>query len=159
VNDKVRQFVSFQLEGNLYGLDIRIVKEVNLNTSICPVPRSSRQIRGLVNIRGQVVLVVDIAVVFGRPPRPITNTSQVVILKTIQELKRIQDLDVRLLPEKHCDKPIGFLVDKIGDVITLEESQIGGPPPHLKECNARFVEGVAHVDERPLVILVAAEML
>lgn len=159
VDSCIREFVSFELEGELYALDIRAVKEVNPNCRIAPVPRSPDNIRGLVNIRGQVVLVLDIAVTFGRDARPITRDSQIVILKTSQELKRIRGLSEAVAAERFSDKPIGFLVDRIGDVITVDAARIEDAPPHLAKCNARFVSGVVYMDDRLLIALDPAEML
>ncbi len=159
MNSGTRQYVSFELDGRLFGLDIRIVKEVNRNTQITSVPRSPEHIRGLVNIRGQVVLVIDVAVVLGQPPRPITELSQVVILKTAQEIQTNRNLDGIVSAALFSDKPVGFLVDRVGDVVTVERGELSPPPPHLEEANARFVEGVLRLEGQLLVVLSAAEML
>jgi len=159
LSNGTRQYVSFDLDGRLYGLDIRIVKEVNPNTVIALVPRSPEHIRGLVNIRGQVVLVIDVAVVFGKAARPVTDTSQIIIFKTAQEIRQVRNIDDSLALARFGDKPVGFLVDGIGDVVTVTESNIAPPPPHLTECNARYVEGVVQLEERLLVILNATNML
>jgi len=154
-----RQYVSFDVDGRRYGLDIRIVKEVNPNTNITAVPRSPSHIRGLLNVRGQVVMVIDIAVVFGRPPQRTTDDSHVIILKTPQEIQRVRNLPDNLAPEKFSDRPIGFLADRISDVVTTEESGLQEVPPHLAEANARYVEGVVGIDEGLMLVLAAAELL
>ena len=159
MSDSLLHYVSFELERRLYGFDIQIVKEVNPHTVITPVPRSAPHLRGLVNIRGQVILVIDIAVLLGHPSRPVTATSQVVILKTGPEIKRLRRAGKHLLSDRFGDKPVGFLVDRIGDVMTVAEDRLGAAPPHLTECDARYVQGVVHLEDRLLVILNAAEML
>lgn len=156
--DGTRQYVSFELDRGLYGFDIQTVKEVNPSTDITFVPRSPQHIRGLVNIRGQVVLVIDIAVLLGRELRPITASSQVVILKTAQEIRRVRALAKELSPERFPDKPVGFLVDRIGDVITVDAGRLETPPPHLGDGEARYVQGVVHLEDRLLVVLNAVEM-
>ena len=155
MTDGLLKYVSFELDRHLYGFDIQIVKEVNPSTQITPVPRSAPHIRGLVNIRGQVVLVIDIAVLFGHGSRPISASSQIVILKTGAEIKRLRLAGPHLRSEQYGDKPVGFLVDRIGDVIQVEAAT----PPHLAEGDARYVRGVVHLDNRLLVVLNAAEML
>lgn len=159
MSNEVRQYVTFQLDGGLYGFDIQAVKEVNPSTQITFVPRSAQHIRGLINIRGQVVLVVDIAVLLGRAPRPITGQSQVVILKTAQEIRRVRSLAKDLAPARFPDKPVGFLVDRIGDVLTVEAGGLLAPPPHLNDWEAKFVQGVIQLPDRLLVVLNAVEML
>ena len=154
-----QQYVSFELDGSLYGLDIRIVKEVHPNTRIAPVPRSADHICGLVNIRGQVVLVIDIAVVFGRPSRPVTDESQVIIMKTAAEIRRIRDCTEVTDPDRFGDKPVGFICDRIGDVVRINRPHMEAAPPHLAEENARYIEGVVGLGQRTLVVLNAVEML
>jgi purine-binding chemotaxis protein CheW len=156
---KELQFVSFYIADRIYGLDIQIVKEVNTNVSIAKVPLSSKTIRGLVNIRGQIVLVMDIAVVFGSTPRPITETSQLVILKTAQEIRNISNFSIEIDIQKFGDKPTGFLVDTIGDVMTISESIIEPTPPHLADINAPYIKSVANLGKDLLIILNAEEML
>lgn len=153
------QFVSFFLDGQLYGLDIRLIKEVNPNTEITPVPRTPRSVRGLVNVRGQVVLVIDIAAVFGRPSRPITPDSQVVILKTAHELAGLREPGDELDAERLGERPVGFLIDGVGDVVTIPIDEVKPPPLHLDDGRSRYYAGVVRVDERLLVILNAGELL
>ena len=157
--DETRQYLSFYLESHLYGIDIRLVKEVNPTTKITPVPRSKGHVRGLVNIRGQVILVMDIAVMFGREPRPITGDSQIVVLKTAQEIKQIRDFGALFDVDRFNDKPVGFLVDQIGDVITVDATEVKPAPPHLAEANAGYVEGVVRQEDRLLIPVNVAEMV
>ena len=156
---RTSQFVSFKLEGKLYGLDIRVVTEIHPNVAIVPVPLAPPHIRGLVNIRGQVVLVMDIAVIFGRSPRPVTGKSQIVILKTSSEIRKVRGLPDEFEPESFGNKAIGFLVDRIGDVVTVSDRQMRAVPPQIEANNARFIRGVANPDGAFQVILDAAELI
>ncbi len=159
MKDVTAQFVSFEVDGRLFGLDIRIVKEVNPNTAITPVPRSARHLRGLVNIRGQVVLVIDIAVIFGKPERPTAPSSQVIILKTAQEVLHSRHRDSRIDPTRYQDKAVGFLVDRIGDVVSVETGAFCPAPPHLAASIAPFVSGVVRLVDGLLVVLDPVELL
>jgi purine-binding chemotaxis protein CheW len=153
------QFVSFWLDRGLYGLAIQVVKEVNPTTAISPVPLSNPSIRGVVNIRGQIVLVMDIAVIFGRTPRPIRAESQLVILKTTPELGLIRNLKAGIDTGKFGDKPIAFLADSVGEVVTVDEQGIEAPPQHLSAVNEHFVQGVVRCGEDLLVVLDPAVLL
>ncbi|MHC4472673.1 MAG: chemotaxis protein CheW [Planctomycetota bacterium] len=153
------EFVSFWLEGQLYGLDIRVVKEIDPNVDIVPVPLAPSHVRGLVNIRGQVVLVMDIAKIFGGPPRPITEESQIIILKTAPEIRNLRALGAEVDIAPFGEKPIGFLVDRIGDVVRVPARALKPAPPHLSEENARFVMGVANPDEEFQIILNAGDLI
>ena len=153
------QFVSFYSEGRMYGLDIRMVKEINPNVNITAVPRSKNHIRGLVNIRGQVVLVMDIAMMFGRGERPFTEDSHIVILKTAPEISKVRNMKIDFDRKVLGDKPLAFLVDKIGDVISVYEDQVEAAPPHLDEIKSKYVYGVVRLEDQLLMILNAAQML
>jgi len=154
------QFISFYLDERMYGFDIKIVKEVNPNASIALVPLSSHTIRGLVNIRGQVILVMDIAVIFGAAPRPVTEQSRLVMLKTTQEMRNLSNAGSdEPDTQKFSDKTIGFLVDSIGDVVTISESIIEPAPPHLADRALPFIKGVANLDGEIMVILKAEALI
>lgn len=153
------QLVTFEVNGNLYGLDIRTVKEINPTVEITRVPRTSLHIRGLVNIRGEVVLVLDVAVILGGTPQSVGETSQVVILKTSEEIRKVRGLDDEVDPRPFGDKPVGFLVDRIGDVISVPAGQLEPTPPHVAEARARCYHGVVQLGGALLVMLDPCEML
>jgi purine-binding chemotaxis protein CheW len=155
----IRQFVTFRIDKDLFGFDIRVVKEVNPHTAIASVPLAPGEIRGLVNIRGQIVLVMDIAILFGRPPRSVTELSQLVIIKTRQEFSLMHESADLGDAGKWGDKPVAFLVDSIGDVLTFESSSIDRVPPHIPEQIARYIEGVRRVDGELLILLDAQKLM
>ncbi len=138
----MKQLVSFYLGEQLFGIDILLVREVNPDTNIIPVPRSRGEICGLVNIRGQVILVADLAVLLGMEARTISPESHVIILKTSQEFVRVRSRVDTIRAESLADKPIGFLVDRIGDVVKAQDNEIEPPPTHLDECRSKLFTGV-----------------
>jgi purine-binding chemotaxis protein CheW len=150
---RLQQYVSLYLDDSLYGLDIHVVKEVNPHTVITPVPLSESYCRGLVNIRGQIVLVIDIAVLFGRPARPVSGDSQLVIMKTGQEIRRIHTMAQSYNPEIFGEKPVAFLADRIGDVVQVNSADEEAVPAHLPEAHARFVQCVTRLDTVVLTVL------
>lgn len=152
------QLVTFELDGMLYGLDIRVVKEINPTVTITPVPRTPSYLRGLVNIRGEVVLVFDVANVLGRRPQSVAEESRIVILKTASELRAVKGLDW-IDDAPFGDKPMGLFVDKIGDVVSLTEDMVEDTPLHLGEQNAHYFDGVAKLDDTLVAILDAGALL
>jgi purine-binding chemotaxis protein CheW len=153
------QIVSFFIEDYLYGLDIRIVKEINPTTDVCLVPRTQPHIRGLVNIRGQVVLVLDVAIMFGREPRLITEDSQIVIFKNASEIQNVRNLESDTYWSLFGNKPIGILVDRIGDAFHISASELETTPRHIEKEKARFFSGVVNLEEELLMLLNAGEIL
>lgn len=153
-----QQFVSFRISEEWYCFDIRYIREVNQNTDIMPIPLSEEFIRGLVNIRGQVVLVLDINVLMKAPPCPITECTQIIILKTANEIAQITDIGA-LLTDYLDDKPVCFLADQIGDVLVATSGKIEPVPPHLPESKARFYSGVVQKDSILYSILTIPALL
>ncbi len=94
----MKQLVSFFLDDQLFGIDIQLAREVNPDINIIPVPLARKEICGLVNIRGQVILVVNLSALLGMPPRIPTSESHIIILKTTQEyIRQIQFTQVPII--------------------------------------------------------------
>jgi len=159
MSEKTSEFVTFYLDNQAYAIDIRLIREVNPHTRITPVPRSEPHVRGLVNIRGQIILVLDISVIFGRAEREVGTDSHILIIKTSQEISRIRDSDIHVNPALFGDKPVGFLIDSLGEVAKIPGNAMEPPPPHLDEVNARFFLGVTHRSDRLISILNLEELL
>ncbi|MBN2439997.1 MAG: chemotaxis protein CheW [Spirochaetales bacterium] len=156
----IKQFVSFYCDEKLYGMDIRIISDVSPNSAdIMPVPLSDPHIRGLVNIRGQVILVMDIAVILGNPERPITGKSHIVILKTTSALSRVTGLDKDIDIYAFGDKPVGFLIDMIGDVIEVQDTSIEKSTNYIEKENIDYINGVVKLADELLIIVNPLKML
>jgi purine-binding chemotaxis protein CheW len=147
------QFVSFYIGDSFYGLDIRFVKEVNTNVDITQVSLTSPHISGLVNIRGQIVLVIDSSVLFTGHVHALSPDSHLVILKTAQDFEQLESEDASVDLQKLSSKPIALLVDRIGDVITLPKNSIEKAPRHMDEDRAKYVQGIAKTDDFFLIAL------
>jgi len=154
-----RQFVSFLVNGRLFGFDIRMIKEITPTAPITPVPLKKRDVSGVVNIRGQVVVVLDISLSLGGKEQKITGDSQVIIMKNILELEAISDFTPTFDPEAIGIIPVGFLVDSVGEVVTADLDSIEDAPSHLIARYRHFVEGVVRQEAMPMVILDAGAIL
>lgn len=153
-----RQFVSFTVGNSLYGFDILMVKEITPALGITPVPLMPGDVRGIVNIRGQVVLVLDISAILEENPRPPQGENQIIVLKTSREIAMLSDFTFDFDPEALGGKPTGFLVDAIGEIITVESGRLEGAPSHLGKLHTPFIKGVVRLDE-PLIVLNAGKLI
>lgn len=148
-----KQFVTFYIGEKFYGIDIRFVKEINTNTNIMPVPLTSNSVKGLLNVRGQVVLVMDVPTILGDNSVSITDESSVIILKTIDELSH-SDIGIEGNKISHIDdKPIGIISDNIAEVITTDDGYIENAPSHLNKGHIDKYEGVIDMGQKMLIIL------
>lgn len=132
------QFVTFRLDRQLFGLDLLRVREVNQVLDITPVQHARPYIRGLVNLRGQTVVIFDLGVRLGLKPAVMTEESHAIVLK---------------------DERVGLLVDSIGDVVQAEESEIESSLAHRGEMEISFSKGVIKLKEDLLVVLSAEKII
>lgn len=141
------QYATFHLDGRLFGLEILTVREINRILDITPVPKAAAHICGLINLRGQIVTILDLAVRLGLPARGITDTTHNIILKTASEL------GLQGTGEITTTDQVGLLVDAIGDVIAADETTIEPPSANVSEQEGRCLRGILKTDAGLLILL------
>ncbi len=139
-------YATFHSRERLYGIDILSVREIIRAFDITDVPRSSAHVRGLINLRGQVVTIMDLAVRLGMDRPALTDRSHIVVLKPLATPGVPQD-------------PVGLLVDSIGDVIEADAAITETPPANVNEVEDRFLSGVVKTDAGLLVLLKLTDLL
>ncbi len=133
-----KQFVTFRINGDLLGMDVLRVREINRILDITPVPRAPVYVRGLVNLRGQTLTVFDLGIRLGLAPRAVTEESHNVVLK--QQL-------------------VGLLVDSIGNIVQCDELDIERCPANACGIEAKFIDGVVKLEDELLIILRSEKLL
>lgn len=133
-NDTIYQLVSFVVENEEFGVDILKVQEIIRTVEITRVPKSPSFVEGVINLRGKIVPVIDLRRRFGIE-------------------KRVHDGDTRIIVVELPDKVVGFLVDKVKEVIRVEKSVIEPPPELTMNINANYITGVAKLQDRLLILL------
>ena len=153
-----KQFVTFYLDDDLLGLDIRLVREVHQSTRLTPVTPAPDFVRGLLNLRGQIVTILDPGARLGIGQRYVTAATRYIVLKTYRELERTGFLETE---GEHAatDDRVGLLVDRIGDIVTVDDSQMRPPPTDAGRLDAPFLAGIVELDQALLVPLNMAKML
>ena len=147
-----RQITPFLLGETRIGIDILLVKEVYRHMSITPIPDSPRELKGLMNLRGRVVTVIDLNVCLNRPSTKNIETSRLLVLKTDEEIDKYKTTgfleDISL-----GDDLVGLLIDQMDDVVTIEDSDIFPAPPNLDEVEEILIEGVIKQEDQLIIIL------
>lgn len=133
-NDMIYQLVSFVVENEEFGVDILKVQEIIRTVEITRVPKSPPFVEGVINLRGKIVPVIDLRRRFGIE-------------------KKVHDGDTRIIVVELPDKVVGFLVDKVKEVIRVEKSVIEPPPELTMNINANYITGVAKLQDRLLILL------
>lgn len=132
--DVILQWVTFKLQEETYGINVMQVQEVLRYTEIAPVPGSPDYVLGIINLRGNVVTVIDTRSRFGLEPADVTDNSRIVIIEAEKQV-------------------IGILVDSVAEVVYLKASEIDTAPNVGTDESARFIQGVSN-REGELLILV-----
>ncbi len=132
--DEVLQWVTFQLENETYGINVMQVQEVLRYTEIAPVPGAPDYVLGIINLRGNVVTVIDTRSRFGLPSSEITENSRIVIIEAEAQV-------------------IGILVDSVAEVVYLRSSEIDTAPNVGTEESAKFIQGVSNRDGQLLILV------
>ena len=127
------QYVTFRLSGQLMGMDILLVREINQLMESTYVHRAPESIIGLINLRGQIVTIFDLA---KRLNMPVGDRSRAhnIILKSNTELLQIRSREKRedLIS---ADEMVGLRVDAIGDVMEIEDERIGPIPANIAQAD------------------------
>lgn len=152
------QYSTFRLGDRLFGLDLMMIREINRILDITPVPHAAAHIRGLINLRGQIVTILDLAVRLGLPSREINEDSHNIILKTNGELAAVHQSGHSQHLATSTDLA-GFLVDAIGDVVEADDTSIEPPSANVSEAEGRFLSGVIKTEAGLLVLLDMHEVL
>lgn len=137
--DPVLQWVTFRLENESYGINVMQVQEVLRYTEIAPVPGAPPYVLGIINLRGNVVTVIDTRSRFGLPNAETTDQTRIVIIEAENQV-------------------VGILVDAVAEVVYLRQSEIETTPNVGNEESAKFIQGVCHKNDE-LLILVDLEKL
>ena len=138
---QIRQYLTFQLAGEMYALRILNVKEIIEYGSLTEIPMMPRFIRGVINLRGAVVPVVDLSARFGNPQTEVGRRTCIVII------------EVRDEQEGNGRHDIGVVVDAVSEVLEIPATEIEPAPSFGAKIRADFIEGMGKVDGRFVIIL------
>ncbi len=139
-DDQVLQWVTFKLDAETYGINVMQVREVLRYTEIAPVPGAPDYVLGIINLRGNVVTVIDTRCRFGLPSAEITDNSRIVIIEAEKQV-------------------IGILVDSVAEVVYLRQSEIETTPNVGNEETAKFIQGVCHKNDELLILVELDKMM
>jgi purine-binding chemotaxis protein CheW len=132
------QFLSFALLGEEYAVDILRVKEIIEYDSLTRVPAMPPAVRGVINLRGRVVPVVDLALRFGLPQSTITPRTCIVMVE-------IGTGDAALI--------MGIIADAVSEVLDLTSEQIQPVPSIGTSVGAEFLDGMAETGKKFVILL------
>lgn len=133
-NDPVTEWVTFLLDNEKYGVNVMEVREVLKNTEIAPVPGAPDFVLGIINLRGNVVTVMDTRKRFGLPPAESTDATRIVIIEREEQT-------------------VGMMVDGVAEVVDLPQSQIETAPNVGNDHSAKYIQGVSKQGDELLILI------
>lgn len=142
---ETKEFLTFMLAGEEYGVDILRVQEIKGWDVVTNIPNTPDYIRGVINLRGTIVPIIDMRLRFNLEKREYGPTTVVIVLKV-----------------KHTggtDRTMGVVVDGVSDVYNVPMSDIKASPDFGTAVDTEFVRGLATVGEKMVIVLDIDHML
>ncbi len=128
------QFLTFQLGNELYGVDILRVQEIKGYTTVTKIPNTPPHIKGVLNLRGTIVPIVELRTKFGLPTIEYTLFTVIVVV-VIQE------------------KIMGLVVDAVSDVLNIDKKDIQPPPQFGAKVDVSFLNGIGKSNDKLVALL------
>jgi len=133
-NDPIMQWVTFSLGEEKYGINVMQVQEVLRVSEIAPVPGAPSYVLGIINLRGNVVTVIDTRNRFGLMSKDQDDATRIVIIETDEHI-------------------IGIMVDSVAEVVDLRASDIETAPNVGNDESSKYIQGVTSRDNELLILV------
>lgn len=132
------QYLTFMVAGEEYGVDILRVQEIKGWDTVTSIPNTPAYIKGVINLRGTIVPLIDLRERFGIERLAYGATTVVIVLKVVHD---------------HGERIMGLIVDAVSDVYNVSSAQLKPPPDCGGAISTVFVKGLATVGEKMVVLL------
>lgn len=139
-SERLETWVSFFLAGEAFALPVTAVRELLRVSTITRVPHAPFPVRGIINMRGRVVPVVDLRVRLGLPQAELGPASRILIASS-------------------RDRLLGFLVDAVLEVVSLDLNAVEAPPADVMTEQSEYIIGLYHLGDRLLILLDVGRVL
>jgi purine-binding chemotaxis protein CheW len=130
----IHQFLTFALGQEEYGVEILKIQEIKGFSAITPLPNAPPYVRGVLNLRGTIVPIVDLRKKFGMPEEAYTKFTVIVVVQV-------------------KGQTLGFIVDAVSDVLTVTGADIQPTPDLHGQVDTSFINGLARANEKLVILL------
>ncbi len=134
------QVVSFKLGSEEYGVDIAQVQEINRMVAVTHVPRAPQFMEGVINLRGQLIPIIDLRTRFGMSRAEHTKNTRIVVTEI-------------------GAKRVGMVVDSVSEVLRLPVEQVEPAPEMLTGADTEYIRGVGKIEDRLIILLDLARII
>lgn len=139
-----QQYLTFLVDREMFAVNISEVKELIEIPTITQVPMTPGFIRGVINLRGSVVPVIDLAARLGRKNSTPSKRSTLILVK---------------IPINHESQVLAMMVDEVNEIISIPQSDIQPPPNFGADIRTEFIEGMGKVGDSFLILLAIDRVL
>ncbi len=140
----IKQYLTFRIGNEHYGLELSQTREIIEYSGITEVPLMPNFLRGVINLRGEVVPVIDLAVRLGRKPIEVQKRTCIIVVELLNN------------EQNHV---LGLLADAVSEVIEMDDDNIEDAPSFGANIRAEFIQGIAKRDDEFVVLLDANNAL
>lgn len=144
VPEVIKQYLTFNIGNEHYGLELSQTREIIEYSGITEVPLMPNFLRGVINLRGEVVPVIDLAVRLGRKPIEVQKRTCIIVVE---------------LESNEQNHVLGLLADAVSEVIEMDDENIEDAPSFGANIRADFIHGIAKRDDEFIVLLDANSAL
>ena len=134
------KYLTFVLGNESYGIEIRHVTEIIGVQPITSIPEVPEYVKGIVNLRGKIIPVIDVRLKFRKQPVDYDDRTCIVVV------------DIQ-------DTTVGLIVDQVTEVLSISEEQIDLPPDAKTGFNNRYIKGIGRVDQQVKLLLDCSKLL
>ena len=138
--DPILQWVTFRLDNETYGINVMQVQEVLRYTEIAPVPGAPSYVLGIINLRGNVVTVIDTRQRFGLDSADVTDNTRIEIIEADKQV-------------------VGIIIDSMAEVVYLRQSEVETAPNVGNDESAKFIQGVCNKNGELLILVELDKMM
>jgi purine-binding chemotaxis protein CheW len=138
VAGRAGKYLTFKLADEEYGLEILKVQEIIGMMSVTRVPRTPDFIRGVINLRGKVIPVVDLRLRLGMPRQEDTDRTCIIVVQIAGNTNEVA---------------MGIIIDEVSEVVNIDKGQIEDPPSFGANVDTDFILGMAKVGQKVLIML------
>jgi purine-binding chemotaxis protein CheW len=132
------KYLTFALAGEEYGLPVLKVREIIKILDITAVPQAPMHVKGVINLRGKVIPVVDLRLKFGFMPQDYDERTCIIVIEVALQTSKVM---------------MGVVVDAVSEVLTIAADEIEATPQFGEQVNTEFMKGVAKIKGRVKFLL------
>lgn len=136
---EIKELALFRLDEDVFGIDINHIQEINKNLSFTKVYRAADYVKGVMNLRGQIVTVIDLRLIFRYAANDMRIGSRVIIVK-------------------YKNESVGFLVDKMEDILNVDPEKLENRAAKIEGVNENYFSGV-YKEEGELVVILDVDQI